>query len=330
MVHEGGILKVLLLVMDEQRVILDALYDAIKVHCESCDVVRLTGPQQSRLGKVFFDYNYRGYDRVVIFSRLKRQRDQLGVLRCIPGLVILEHDACQNYMPSSKYQGAYVAFYKLLPWLRVLSSGFGVAQRMRHDGVDAVFISKGYDEGLLRNICGVRDIDAAFLGSLKSGAYRERKQMLEAIAARTELMIARTNSGQDYATMLNRIRIFVSADVGMGEYMIKNFEAMACGCVLLAWSQGREEDAALGFEDGVNVMLYQSADEAVKKIARLKADPALLERIAQAGQALVEQRYTFARVGRDLVSAIQAPMRPWPGLSFWQRVWVRLRYGIKV
>ena len=323
-------MKVLLLVMDEQRVILDSLYDVIKAHCGSCDVVRLSSARQSRLAEVFREYDYRGYDRVVLFSRLKRQRDQRAILRCVPGLIFLEHDACQNYMASSKYEGEYSAFYKTLPWVRVLSSGFTVAQRLQAEGIDAVFVSKGYDERLLANTHSPRDIEAAFLGSLKSGTYRERKAMLEDIAARSEVLIARTNSGAQYADMLNRVRIFVSADVGMGEYMIKNFEAMACGCALLAWSQGPEEDAALGFEDGGNVMLYRSLDEAVEKLEKLKADPALTERIAQAGQALAEQRYGFSRIGRDLAAAIEQPMRLWPGLSFWQRAWVRLRYGMKV
>ncbi|MNF99557.1 hypothetical protein D3C84_824600 [compost metagenome] len=154
--------------------------------------------------------------------------------------------------------------------------------------------------------------------------------MLEAISAQSGLLITRTESGEEYLGLLNRIRIFISADVGMGEYMIKNFEAMACGCVLLAWSQGVEEDSALGFEDGQNVMLYRSAEEAVEKINRLKTNPELAERIARAGQTFVEQHYTFARVGRDLAKAIEQPMRPWPGVSALQRMWVRLRYGLKV
>jgi glycosyltransferase involved in cell wall biosynthesis len=205
-----------------------------------------------------------------------------------------------------------------------------VARRLRDEGADALFVPKGYDERLLANQGVARDIEAAFLGSLKGSAYQERRRMLEAIAAQSGLLITRTESGEEYLGLLNRIRIFISADVGMGEYMIKNFEAMACGCVLLAWSQGEEEDSALGFEDGKNVMLYRSAEEAVEKINRLKANPELAERIAYAGQTFVEQNYTFARVGRDLARAIEQPMRPWPGVSALQRMWVRLRYGLKV
>ena len=102
---------------------------------------------------------------------------------------------------------------------------------------------------------------------------------------------------------------------------------MACGCALVACSQGDEEDAALGFVDGENVLLYRSADEALEKIARLRSDTQLAERIARAGQRFAEQRFGFARIGTDLAAAIQAPMREWPGLTRWQRVHLRLRYG---
>lgn len=323
-------MKVMLLVMDEQRAILDRLYEMIQLNCHACEVFRLSKSQQQNLAGYLASANYHTYDRIVIFSRLKRLRSQLAVLRCIPGLMFLEHDACQNYMASSKYQGAFSAFYQHLPWARILASSSTVARRLRGEGIDAHFVSKGYDEMFLRNLEQDRDIDAGFLGSLKGHAYAGRRTILEAISARTCLLVTRTTAGKTYPALLNRIRIFVSADVGMDEYMIKNFEAMACGCVLLAWNQGEEENAALGFEDGKNVMLYRSADEAVEKINLLEANPGLAEQIARAGQIFVEQHYTFARIGRDLARAIEQPMRTWPGLSPWQRVWARLRHGMKV
>lgn len=321
-------MKVLLIVMDDQRVILDHLYERIRQNLEYCLVVRLSKSQQLNLASVLREHDYERFDRVVIFSRLKRLWPQVDVLRSIPGLVFLEHDACQNYMSDSKYQGAYSKFYAKLPWARVLVSGESVARRLCAEGVDALFVSKGYDEQMLSNSEQQRDIELAFLGSAKGDAYEGRRQVLEGIAARSSLQVMRTESGSAYAAMLNRIRIFVSADIGMGEYMIKNFEAMACGCVLLAWSQGAE-DAALGFEDGRNVMLYRSVDEALAKIQQLQSDPLLAERIAQAGQALAEQYFSFSRVGRDLAQAVELPLRSWPGLSAWQRFCLRLRRGIR-
>lgn len=115
----------------------------------------------------------------------------------------------------------------------------------------------------------------------------------------------------------------------MNEFMIKNFEAMACGCVLLAWSQG-EEDRLLGFEDMHNTVFYRSEDEAVAKIKLLQDNPELAQGIARNGQMFAESRYSFSRVGQALAEAIQREMRPWQPPSAFTRFWVKLRYGMKV
>lgn len=323
------VVKVMLMVMDEQRVILDRLYEVIRANCSECEVHRLSKAQQMSLGPYLIDADYRRFDRIVIFSRLKRLTPQIAVLRCLPNLVILEHDAYQNYMPDSKYRGKYSALLRRLPGARILVSGALVAQRMAGEGFDVRFVSKGYDEDMLRNIGRERDIPVGFLGSLKSSEYGQRKEMLERIAQRVPMLITRTASGAEYLETLNRIGIFVSADIGMGEFMIKNFEAMACGCVLLAWSQG-EEDRLLGFEDLGNVVFYRSADEAVEKIRQLQSDPELAQRIARSGQAFVEEHYTFARVGNDLAAAIAEPMQGWSKPGAFARLWARVRHGFRV
>ncbi|WP_339478305.1 MULTISPECIES: glycosyltransferase family protein [unclassified Pseudomonas] len=322
-------MKVMLLVMDEQRVILDRLYEVVRESCDDCTIYRLSKPQQMKLGKFLASVNYENFDRVVIFSRVKRLVRQLSVLKCIPGLIFLEHDAYQNYMRESKYKGVYSRLYRRLPSCRALVSGAVVARRMQAENIDAVFVSKGYDEQMLRNTGSVRDIPIGFLGSLKSTEYAQRKALLESLVQRTGMLVTRTQSGREYLETLNRIKIFVSADLGMGEFMIKNFEAMACGCVLLAWSQG-EEDRLLGFEDMENTVFYRSEDEAVQKLELLQRDPELAARIARNGQAFAESRYSFARVGQVLAEEIQREMRPWQAPSVFTRKWVKLCYGMKV
>ncbi|MHC8364896.1 glycosyltransferase family protein [Pseudomonas sp. ZT5P21] len=322
-------MKVMLLVMDEQRVILDRLYEIVQHNCDECVVYRLSKKQQMKLGPFLASVHYQNFDRVVIFSRVKRLVPQLSVLKCIPGLVFLEHDAYQNYMPESKYLRVYSRLYSRLPSSRVLVSGAVVARRMQAENIDAVFVSKGYDEQMLQNTESVRDIPVAFLGSLKSTEYAQRRALLESLSRRTGMMVGRTKSGAEYLEMLNRIKIFVSADIGMNEFMIKNFEAMACGCVLLAWSQG-EEDQLLGFRDMHNTVFYRSEDEAVEKLHLLQSDPLLTARIASNGQAFAESQYSFARVGRTLAAEIQREMRPWQPPSVFTRLWVKLRYGMQV
>jgi glycosyltransferase involved in cell wall biosynthesis len=262
------------------------------------------------------------YDRIVFFLRFKQEIRQAGFIRTIPNLVILEHDAYQNYIPC-KYTGKYSAHYRKLPWVRVISSGFMVSERLREEGFDAVFVPKGYDQTLLQGQGRARDIELAFVGSTKSGAYSGRKALLDDLARVEPLLVTRTKSGAEYCETLNRIRFFVSADVGMGEYMIKNFEAMACGCVLFAYDQGAEENRALGFVDMHNIVLYRDIPQLREKLARLRKDPELASEISRNGQTLAEERFTFHTLGKAIVEAMRAPLRPMPVTSLIGRLRAR-------
>jgi hypothetical protein len=98
--------------------------------------------QQMNLGPFLASVEYQNFDRVVIFSRVKRLTRQLRVLKCIRGLVFLEHDAYQNYMPASKYRHVYSRLYSRLPSCRALVSGAVLARQMQAENIDAVFVSK--------------------------------------------------------------------------------------------------------------------------------------------------------------------------------------------
>jgi glycosyltransferase involved in cell wall biosynthesis len=150
--------------------------------------------------------------------------------------------------------------------------------------------------------------------------------LLDELAQVEPLVVTRTKSGEEYCATLNRIRFFVSADVGMGEYMIKNFEAMACGCVLLAFDQGDAENQALGFKDMVNVVFYKDIPQLREKLAVLRADPQLAADIARNGQDLVVSQFSFARIGQRIVDALQPPLRPRAPLSVLERL--RLTLGV--
>lgn len=315
-------MKLLFLVQKEQRVILDRFYDSIGRHAGECDIRWLDSAEQADLKRYFREQVNPGhYDRILFFLRFKKEMRQWRFIRTLPNLAILEHDAYQNYIPN-KYAGKYARHYHRMPWVRVLSSGAHVTQRLQQENIDAVFIPKGYDQALIQNQHKPRTIELGFVGSLKSGVYQQRKAFLESLAETEKMEIVRTKSGQDYVDKLNSIRFFISADIGMGEYMIKNFEAMAAGCVLFGWRQGNGEEETLGFHDMENIVLYSSMEECREKIALLRADAALADRIAFAGQALVEQQYSFEALGQKIAEALQVPLRDrkdFP-LTFWQRL----------
>lgn len=316
-------MKVLLLVQKEQRAILDRLYEGIAAHCE-CDVRWLTSAEQRNLRGYFRrEVDVTQYDRIVFFLRFKHEIRQVGFIRTIPNLVILEHDAYQNYI-ACKYTGKFSAHYRKLPWVRVMCSGFNVSERLRDEGFDAVFVPKGYDQSLLQWRDRERDIELAFVGSTNSVAYSGRKALLDELGRVEKLVVTRTKSGEEYCETLNRIRFFVSADVGMGEYMIKNFEAMACGCVLLAYDQGAEENRALGFVDMHNIVFYRDIPQLQEKLRQLRGNPQLADEISRNGQTLVEQRFTFHALGKAIVEEMRPPLRAMPAMGWLDRLRSRL------
>ena len=302
-------MNVLFLVQAEQRAILDRLYDGIAQACDSCDIRWLSSDEQANLKRYFREHvDLAKYDRILFFLRFKKEMRQWRFIRTLPNLVILEHDAYQNYIPC-KYTGKFSAHYRRMPWVRVISSGANVSQRLREEGFDACFVPKGYDQALLACMHRERDIELAFVGSTKSVAYSGRKVLLDELGRYENLLVTKTKSGDEYCETLNRIRFFVSADVGMGEYMIKNFEAMACGCVLLAYDHGEQESAALGFVDMENLVLYRTVAQLREKLSVLRADPDRALRIAQAGRRLAEEQYGFDRIGHKIVDAMRSPLR---------------------
>jgi glycosyltransferase involved in cell wall biosynthesis len=320
-------MKILMLVHKERRTILDRLYESIAAQTD-CDLRRIFKDEQSMLKRYFRDnVDVNCYDRIVLFDlRFKILMRQALFIRSIPNLVTVEFDAWQNYQPT-QFQGKFSAHFHRLPAIRVLSSGYQVTKQLLAEGVDATFIPKGCYQDSLRNLNGERDIEIAFIGTTKSDGYQSRRNMLAAIKEKEPaLQVLSTESGPAYCAMLNRIRFFITPDKEMGEYMIKNFEAMACGCVLCAFNQGEEENQALGFVDMENLVLFRNTEELSEKLQCLRADPARADHIAAAGQALVEREYTYARISERIVEALRPPLRPNPVPGTLERL--RLALGL--
>jgi len=298
-----------MLVIDEQRAQLECLYEGIAKHCD-LDLRHLSSKEQKKLSKYFKNnVEIEKYDRIIFFIRFKWTLRQAAFLRTIPNLVILEHDACQNYCTDSKYQHKFSRYFKALPWARILVSGQTLAEKFQHEGCDAIFVPKGYDQNMLYNMQQKRTTELGFIGTISHSAYEKRRTLLGKAKDSFGLIITKTDSGEDYLKALNEIKLFLSADIGFDENMIKNFEAMACGCALIAYNQGNTENLALGFEDMKNVVLYDSIGMLEEKLLILRNDTHLAERIAKEGQALAERNFRFNDIGRKIIDAITPALR---------------------
>lgn len=288
-----------------------------------CKTYVLDKEQQKNLRPYLTARQLEGVDRILLDIPFKRLYCQSTILRSLKGLLIYEEDACQNYLDSSRWKGAFSRFYSRVPNARIVVTGASVARRLKAEGYDVSFLPKGYDPAAVYVEERKRDVEIGFVGRTASAAYNGRKELLDRLAELEPLQVLRAEPGYDYRQLLNRIRFFISADVGLNEYMAKNFEAMACGCLLIAYRQS-EEEAAIGLHDGEHVLLYSTLDELRSRLSWARANPEAANGIAEAGRGFVERNLNHVILGERLYSALSQPWLAFPELSFLARLRARL------
>lgn len=310
-------MKILALVADQRLPNNNAFYDALGEQCQ-LDIIKLNTEKQKKLAQFFKEINVNQYDRIIFDLHFKRIHKQSRYIRTIPNLIILEEDACQNYIPDSKWHNKFLKFYRSLASFRLVCTGVNLTEKLKHEGLDVCFLPKGYDHTLIQLTHCDRDIKLGFIGRTKSSTYAQREQLLTALQKSLNLSILRTQPGKEYVETLNRIRYFVSADIGLTEYMAKNFEAMACGCILIAFRQGTEEKT-LGLIDMENVVLYSDLNELQDKIRLLQQDQELSDKIAENGYRLATQNHSYKVLAKRFFTLIEPEIKPLPSYPMWKR-----------
>ena len=256
------------------------------------------------------------YDRIFLDLHFKNIHRQGAFLATIKGLLVYEEDACQNYLTHSRWYGAFSRLYRQLPQAKILVTSASISKRLNDEGFDTYFFPKVFDPSNIFVEQRERDIEIGFIGRTASAAYSERKKFLVELAQQEPLRLLRTDPGTPYRNALNRIRYFVSADIGFSEYMAKNFEAMACGCLLLAWRQGHEE-LAIGLEEGRHLLLYSNLPELRGHLTLLRNNPDLAQRISDSGRAFVEKNLTYSSLATHIAGMLTMPWRTAPQPKSW-------------
>lgn len=295
-----------------------ALWEGLKQHAE-VDIVQVHKETQSDLRQILSSVEIKKYDRVVLDLRFRYLSRQARLLKNISGLVIYEEDACQNFIPESKWNGLFLKFYLEIPNIRVIFTGYRTAQKFSGFGVDACFLPKGFDSHKLYCTNSIRDIELGFVGRTASNVYTNRRNFLDMATGLYGMQQLRAAPGIEYMNLLNRISTFLSADIGFGEYMAKNFEAMACGCLLFAFRQGEGEEEALGIVDGENAILYSDITDFARKLEFLREmPPSLQAEIAFKGMAHAVDKYEYrslaGKLYEYLVNEMREPVRSRKGL----------------
>ncbi|HET6680182.1 MAG TPA: glycosyltransferase [Gemmatimonadaceae bacterium] len=85
-----------------------------------------------------------------------------------------------------------------------------------------------------------------------------------------------------------------------GGTRLKILDALSMSKALVSTSLGVE---GLGLVDGEHYLRADSVAETLVQVRRLEADPALRDRLGRAGRRLVEERYSWRTIGRELLAA---------------------------
>ncbi len=313
-------MKVLLIFKADTPIPLEPMWAALGRHCELVRVA-FTDDDLDDYAAALGRLDFRGCDRVLLDQNLRRIGAQYPALRAVPNLVFLDHDACQHFLPDSRWHRKYDVVLRDIGRLRVLVPNRTCELAFRAAGVDSAYLPKCYNPEHISCLGQTRDIEFGHIGRLKNRIYAQRRRLLATVGRSVELQYLRTEDGDypGYNRLLNRIRFFISADIGYNEYMFKNFEAMAAGCVLVAKRQPAIEQEALGFVDMENVVLYDGADELLTKVQLLRKDLPRADAIAESGRRLVESRHTMSQRGEELFELLQPEIHAAPPPSRWEK-----------
>ncbi len=271
-------------------------------------VVTLDNNAQQDLAFHLQQLEAESYDRVVIALKAQLMFSQASTLARYRNLVIHEPSTWFNFDRVNSRYGRFSDLYHQLQPFTLIVTSYTLARAWKAEGLQAFCVPNSFHPISLGYDAEPRDIRCAFVGKVDAQPYPRRRRVLSKFEKCTKMPILECHGIPEYRRLLNRIRFFISADVMMREYMQKNFEALACGCVLVAWRQGNGEEEALGLIDGENCLLYRDVDEALERIMELEQNPDEIDRISSAGRALATMRFSHPLRGKALIEAIQAPL----------------------
>lgn len=172
-----------------------------------------------------------------------------------------------------------------------------------------------------------RDIDVGFVGKLDAPGTDRHKFLSQVLGRFSTNEIGRFYTPAEMGATYSRSRIVLNKSIG-GDVNMRFFEAMAAGALLVTDRIGNGLNQLA--EEGTHYVGYDTADEAVAQIEHYLANDARRERIAQAGQLLVQQHHTYDIRLEQILRVVATGMRSAPARltsprqrRLWRAGWAR-------
>lgn len=303
-------MKVLLLVKEDSEEIYGEFYVGLHKQIGSVDFRRLGEREQGNLKSYFRHHvDVSRYDRILFDLDFLAIVSQVRFFRQLENLVFFDCTACFDNLKSSLHYQQHTKFYKKLPWARVISSSYQAMDRLQMQDIDAWCVPEGYNASKYFDKEDKRDIAMALVDNKYTESPNERTAFIDALTMRYPNLLVEDNIASGSVSRLNRVRIAVCADIGAGEYSGKVFGAMASGCLVMCYNQGRDESLHMGLLDMENIVLFNDFDDFDDKLDHLKKHPDSIIKIAKEGREFAVAHHRQMDLGRQAAKYIAAPMR---------------------
>lgn len=302
-------MKVLLLMNEDSEDIYGEFYSGLHKQIGSVDYRRIGDFEQENLKKYFKEHvDLTKYDRIIFDLHFLIMAPQARFFRQLDNIVFIDYTACFDEMLDSPHYLQHTRFYKKLPWSRVITSSYQAMDRLQSEGIDAWCVPEGYSTQKYANANLKRDISLVLIDNKFTESSRDRVDFMEALKTRHPQVVIEDNVSGN-TSRLNRARMAICADMGAGEYGGKVFSAMASGCLVFSYNQGRDESLHMGLLDMENIVLFSDFDDFQEKLDYLNQYPDIIEKIAKEGQDFAVAHHQQMNLGRQAGKYIAATMR---------------------
>ena len=202
--------------------------------------------------------------------------------------VMYDWDVYMNYstFAGDKYFGCWPETFKRQEFDTLVTTGKYVRDRLESDGVNAVWIPKGFDGNRFKNECKNRD-GICFYGR----PYKDRANMLDVV----ELDGWNVNKIRcNYFYLSVELNKYFGCVMDNGiEPMAKHFEVSASGCAPI--TNDIDELYSLGFEDGKTMIVYDSHDELLDELNHYYNHKDQLQAIGLFASKLAKKEHTWEK-----------------------------------
>ncbi len=140
-------MKTLIVSTDGKLMVTRPLWEAAR---EVFDFDHVEVTREHGLEAYFNETDFSGYDRVIADTNLRRLGKRYQCLKRAPGLVVFDHDVCQNNVSSSEWYKRYPSVLRDIGEVRIIVSGSQLASQLQREGIDACYLPKGYDNKVNR------------------------------------------------------------------------------------------------------------------------------------------------------------------------------------